>query len=130
MVEASWSFITNATSTSGTGFFQWTVPNVSSTNCLIKITNTANASDFDISDASFSIVAPYISLYYPNYAENFVIGATENISWYAPGVDYIDIEYSINGGTTFTPLANNIDATLNSYTWGPIPQRRLLIRVK
>ena len=32
---ATWNFIANATSFSGTGFYQWNVPNVTSSNCLV-----------------------------------------------------------------------------------------------
>ncbi|HRG59539.1 MAG TPA: PKD domain-containing protein [Bacteroidia bacterium] len=117
----SWTFITNATSFSGTGFYQWDVPNVASSNCLIKISSTANTSINDISNAVFEIVAPSISLYYPNYAISFAVGSSEDISWYAPGVDFVDIEYSTNGGSSYTTIATGIDANLNSYTWDPIP---------
>ncbi len=117
----TWNFIANSTSMSGTGLYSWTVPNVLSNNCLIKVTNTANASDFDISDATFSIAAPYINLYYPNYSESFGIGGSEDIQWYAPGVDFINIEYSIDGGSNFTLIASGVDATLGNYTWSPIP---------
>lgn len=118
---STWTFIANSTSFSGTGFYQWTVPNIASANCLIKITNTANASDFDISDATFEIAAPYINLYYPNYAVSFAVGSSEDIQWYAPGVDFVDIEYSINGGSSFTTIATGVDATVGNYTWNPIP---------
>jgi photosystem II stability/assembly factor-like uncharacterized protein len=118
---SSWTFIANATSFSGTGYYAWTVPNVASSNCLVKITNVANASDFDISDASFQIAAPYINLYYPNYAVAMAIGSSEDILWYSPGVDYVDIEYSTNGGSSFSTIATGIDASLGSYTWNPIP---------
>lgn len=118
---STWNFIANAASFSGTGFYQWTVPNITSTNCFVRISNAANLSEFDINDNPFEIVAPSITLYYPNSVLNFAIGASEDISWYAPGVDFIDIEYSINGGSTYLPIASNVDASLNSYTWSPVP---------
>ena len=88
---SNWIFILNTTSNFGTGFYQWTVPNVASNNCLIKISNAANLAEFDISDATFEIVAPSITLYYPNFLEYFAIGGNEEISWYAPGVGLLDI---------------------------------------
>jgi photosystem II stability/assembly factor-like uncharacterized protein len=118
---STWNFITNATSSFGIGFYQWTVPAVTSTNCLVRASLISNPADFDISDNTFEIGAPYISLFYPSGAESFAIGSSEEITWYAPGVDFIDIEYSINGGSTFLPIASNVNATLNSYTWNPIP---------
>lgn len=118
---STWNFIANATSFSGTGFYQWTVPNITSTNCLVRVSNAANLSDNDISNSSFEIVSPSITLYYPNAVQNFAIGSSEDIMWYAPGIDFVDIEYSTNGGSTFIPIASNIDASLGSYTWSPIP---------
>jgi hypothetical protein len=118
---SNWIFILNTTSNFGTGFYQWTVPNVASNNCLIKISNAANLAEFDISDATFEIVAPSITLYYPNFLEYFAIGGNEEISWYAPGVGLLDIEYSIDGGASFSTIATNIDANLGVYSWDPIP---------
>jgi hypothetical protein len=51
MEEPVGIFIVNTGSVLGTGFYQWTVPNVASNNCLIKISNLANLAEFDISDA-------------------------------------------------------------------------------
>jgi photosystem II stability/assembly factor-like uncharacterized protein len=118
---STWIFIANASSVAGTGFYQWTVPNVISSNCFVKVSNSSNLSEFDISNNAFSIIAPTISLYYPNYIENFAIGSSEEISWYAPGVDFLDIEYSTNGGASFTTIATNVDASLSAYVWNPIP---------
>lgn len=118
---SSWNFIDYATSFSGNGFYSWSVPNILSTNCLVKVTNTANASDYDVSNSSFEIGAPYIILYYPNTFQYFAVGGSEEIGWYSQGVDFIDIEYSIDGGSTFIPIASNVDASLGQYTWGPIP---------
>lgn len=118
---STWNFIANATSFSGTGFYQWTVPNITSTNCLVRVSNFSNLLENDVSNASFEITAPSITLIYPSGVQYFAIGSAEDITWYAPGVDFIDIEYSTNGGATFMPVASNIDAALGSYTWSPIP---------
>lgn len=118
---STWNFIANATSFSGTGFYNWTVPNIASSNCLVRVSDANNSSVFDVSDNSFEIGAPSITLYYPNFNQSFAIGSSEEITWYAPGVDFIDIEYSTNGGASFTTIATNIDATLTTYTWNPIP---------
>ncbi|MFN4812772.1 MAG: T9SS type A sorting domain-containing protein [Bacteroidota bacterium] len=118
---ATWNFIANATSFSGTGFYQWNVPNVTSSNCLVRVSNASNANDFDISDNVFEIVTPSITLFSPNGGETIAIGGTFDIYWLAPGIDFVDIEYSTNGGATFTSLATNVDASLTTYTWTPIP---------
>jgi hypothetical protein len=48
----------------------WTVPSTAnSTQCKIKISNTADLNIFDVSDATFTI-APPITVTSPNGAEN------------------------------------------------------------
>jgi hypothetical protein len=48
-------------------------------------------------------------------------GGNEEILWYAPGVGFLDIEYSTDGGASFSTIATNIDANLGVYNWDPIP---------
>jgi hypothetical protein len=60
---ASWTTI--VASAPNTGSHIWTVPNAPSVNCLVRISDAATASIFDVSNATFSIVAatlPIISL--------------------------------------------------------------------
>jgi hypothetical protein len=53
---ASWEMVASiAPSGTGKGTFLWTVPSISSPKCLIRITDAGNPSDFDVSDAAFTI---------------------------------------------------------------------------
>jgi hypothetical protein len=53
---ASWDMIAPiAPSGTGKGSFLWTVPSISSPKCLIRITDAGNPSDFDVSDAAFTV---------------------------------------------------------------------------
>ena len=51
---SNWLTIVSSTSAS-TGSYIWTVPNTTSTNCKIKITNVSDQSIFDVSDEIFTI---------------------------------------------------------------------------
>ncbi len=50
---ANWNFIT--TQQASNRSYEWTIPDVNSTQCKVKISNTSNPSVFDISDNVFSI---------------------------------------------------------------------------
>jgi|GEM_PF-5208000 len=53
----------------------------------------------------------------PNGGEFWQVGKTPNIVWESQGlVTDIDIEYSINNGSTWLPIAT-VPRTQNSYTW-------------
>lgn len=51
---SSWSTVATAVDAS-TGSFAYTVPNISSSDCLVRISDTDNSSIFDVSDAAFTI---------------------------------------------------------------------------
>ncbi len=53
--NSSWSTITSSTANDGT--HSWTVPNVSSTQCLVRIREASDGSPSDTSDAVFSITS-------------------------------------------------------------------------
>ena len=56
------SYATVIASTANTGHYGWTIPTTLSANCLVRISDAANASNFDVSDAVFSInVCGFIS---------------------------------------------------------------------
>ncbi len=51
---SSWTTVATAINAS-TGTFAYNVPNITSTDCLVRISDTDNSSVFDISDATFTI---------------------------------------------------------------------------
>ena len=53
---ASWEMVAPAAPAGvGKGTFLWTVPSISSPKCLIRITDAANPSDSDVSNAAFTV---------------------------------------------------------------------------
>ncbi|MCF8457826.1 MAG: hypothetical protein K9H62_18005 [Bacteroidales bacterium] len=85
--------------------YMWTVPNVSTTNALIKITEFSNGNIYDESDAAFTInaVANSITVLSPNGGETWVVGSTHDITWSTTGsISYVEIWYSTNAGTSWT----------------------------
>lgn len=92
------------------GFYYWTVPAITSTECLIRISKTGNPSIFDISDATFTITGPYIQVFEPNGGEIYVSGQQGvSVNWTSPGFwGDVNILFSNDNGSTWTVLNNAI----------------------
>jgi Metallo-peptidase family M12B Reprolysin-like/Viral BACON domain/Kre9/KNH-like N-terminal Ig-like domain/Bacterial Ig domain len=114
----SWTNIVS--STTNDGAYSWTVPNAVSSNCLIRITDAADAAILDSSNAAFSIVAAgtkTITVTSPNGGESLVVGTSSAINWTNTGIiNNVNIEYSINGGGSWTTI---VSSTTNNgaYNW-------------
>ncbi|HVN77534.1 MAG TPA: YCF48-related protein, partial [Terriglobia bacterium] len=66
----------------------------------------------------FSIMLkPSISVTSPNGGENWLTGSSQNISWRTEGpIGNVRIEFSIDGGTTYSTLEKSVSNT-GSYSW-------------
>jgi hypothetical protein len=115
----TWSTI--AASVSNSGSYIWAVDSsLSSTQCRIRISDASTGNPSDISNADFTIykpVAKTITVISPNGGESWEAGTTKSISWTSTGIDYVKLEYSTDGGTTFSTIANNITATASPFAW-------------
>lgn len=100
-----------------TNYYYWTIPATPSINCLVKISDVLNPSVFDVSDNTFTINPPSITLVYPNGGEILGVGSTHYIDWDAPGIAQVKIEYSANNGATWNTIANNYNGATGYYTW-------------
>ena len=114
----TWITIVSQSFTGGPYYtYNWTLPNTPSGYCLVKVTNTGNTSKVDQSNAVFTI-APTIVVTNPNNGGSFTAGSNLNITWTSQGVsNYYNIDYSLNGGTTWTNIVYNTYITSNSYLW-------------
>ena len=115
---SSWNSITNNFISSGNNHsYEWSMPNTPSQNCLVRVTDNANSLKTDVSDAVFTI-KPCLIIASPNGAESFAQGSTQTITWTSDGAsNYYNIDYSINGGSTWTNIAFNQYITSNSFDW-------------
>jgi len=98
---ASWNYIVYGTYNNN--YYNWSVANVPSTQCLVRVTDYYNANVFDVSNATFTITAASttLSLYAPNGGETFGVGSTQTISWYSQNISNVKLEYSTDGGLTY-----------------------------
>lgn len=124
----SWTNI--QTSYSGNSL-TWTVPNIPSTQALIRVQNTSNTCQTDNSNANFTISAATPVVTAPNGGQVWTIGTLQNITW-TPSTYYsnVDIEYSTNNGSTWTTIVTN-DANDGTYSWTipNAPTSQALVRV-
>jgi len=60
---------------------------------------------------------PSLTLIAPNGGETWTIGTVHNIAWTSSDVTAVDIEYSLDGGAGWLPVAAGVDAATGSYAW-------------
>jgi hypothetical protein len=115
----SWNNIT--TSTSNTGSYVWTVPDVSASQCLVRVSDAVDNDPTDTSNDVFTIgPAPPpvgITVTYPNGGENFLVYSPEKITWTSTGeIGSVKIEYSINNGASWIVIVSSTGNS-GSYDW-------------
>jgi len=99
------------------GSYTWTMPNIYSPACLVRITDVNNVSNCDTSDSKFTILStPTVSVTRPNGGEIFETGAQESITWNSTFITTVRIDYSIDNGTSWNLIASSLQST-GSYTW-------------
>ncbi len=117
----------------GSNSYSWEIPNTPSTSVQVRVKLVGIDSE-DLSDAVFTIQPqPNITLVWPNSGKLFV-GEQQTIRWTAVTTDYVRLEYSINGGATWSnvvPAGVDIPAFLGEYAWTipNSPSNNVLVRV-
>ncbi|MFA7418560.1 MAG: YCF48-related protein [Melioribacteraceae bacterium] len=94
----------------------WTTPNLSSNACLIRVADLNDASNYSVSNASFTLFQSSLQVLTPNGGEQIKVGSKYNITWTSTNVGKIDISYTTDGISART-IASNIDASLSTYEW-------------
>jgi hypothetical protein len=112
------------------GRYQWTVPDVTSKDCYVKVTVTAggnsasavNLRPFEIKGSGVPPPPPSVNVQIsiPNGGENWTVGTSHDIKWIASGGTgslLLKLEYSSTGsGGLWTVIANGLPNS-GSYTW-------------
>lgn len=99
------TFETLFSETENDGSEAWVVTGPGSSQAKIKITSIEVPSLTDISDAPFTILAPFLTLNFPIGKEALIVNNTYDIRWssYMAG-ENVKIELSRDGGLTYDPL--------------------------
>ncbi len=114
---ASWDIVAASVEAADSAY-AWTIPDTPSSQCLVRITDTDDATHTDVSGAVFSILpAPFLRLTTPNGGESWRAGSSGNIAWESSGVQRIKVEYTLNGGTDWTMLEAGATADSGKLAW-------------
>ncbi len=98
----------------------WKAPSVEGTNYRVKVASSATS---DMSDANFTVsrlLAPKLTIIYPNGGEALRVDSTIAITWNEQDITgagaMVDLSYSVDGGKAWTPIAS-VPAGTMRYTW-------------
>ncbi len=114
----SWTTIVSQTTNSGS--FSWTIPDIPSVNCLVRIGDT-DGNPVDTSNEVFTIAAPdpdTITVISPYAGDVWEVGSAHNITWTSTGtIENVKIEYATHGSSY--SRATIVNSTINDgiYKW-------------
>lgn len=113
---STWNVI--AASASNTGNYTWTAPDISTNSALVRVSDAADGSPSDVSDAVFTIVQSQgLTLVSPNGGESWLAGSTQDITWSSTGIIAdVKLEYSIDTGSSWNVITASTDNS-GSYPW-------------
>jgi hypothetical protein len=113
----SWSNIVASTANSGS--YMWDIPNVISTECLVKISDAVLGTPSDVSDGAFAIseVGPSLSMSSPKGGEYWQAGSQHDITWNSYGdIANVKIQFSSDNKATWSTIVAST-ANDGSYSW-------------
>ncbi|MCE1189823.1 MAG: hypothetical protein LWX56_11870, partial [Ignavibacteria bacterium] len=101
-----------------TGIYRWqSIPAVSSTNCLVRVSNVQGGTPKDESDHVFTISPePQIKVLSPNGGDVWTTGSSQNIKWLSYNLPKVKIEYTSNNGASWNTIVDSTEST-GSYLW-------------
>jgi hypothetical protein len=120
--------------TPNTGSYMWEVPDVQSTQCLVRVSDAFNPAVDDQSNEIFTINIPdTLTLIGPNGGENLLSGSASPIQWSSTGqIENISIDYSLDDGQNWTTITATT-ANDGLFEWNPVPDANSMncrIRIK
>ncbi len=127
---STWNVIIS--NTTNDGCYAWVVSYAPSGNCRVKVTDASNPAVFDVSDSSFTIARPEISLRSPNGSEVWTVGEHHALHWDWTGdFNQATLEYSTDGGGSWAVIAASITNDGSHYWTIPnAPSTNCKVRVK
>ncbi len=108
----NWLYLGEVPSGPGGGNATIGVPNTSTTNAVLRITDVAHQSVSDVSNAPFTVYVPPIFIWEPNANSAIFANSLSQVYWIlnVTGITLLNADISVDNGQTFTPLAQNINA--------------------
>ena len=99
-------------------YFDWSVPNIISNNCLVRIIDFETGGELDRSDSTFSIVQSFAQIIRPSSGDIMYIGgSTDYIRWFNSGYNTVRFEFSSDGGNPWVKVGGSVNANLLDMQW-------------
>ncbi|MDQ1267061.1 MAG: Dockerin protein, partial [Bacteroidota bacterium] len=96
---STWNRVSQDTLLVETKSYQWTIPDVSSIKCLVRLIDAETGIELDRSDNVFAIVPNFAQITRPSSGDPvYTGGSTDKIIWSSKGYNYVKFEFSYDGG--------------------------------
>jgi|CZKP01.1.fsa_nt_gi hypothetical protein len=126
-----WTTIAN--NVPGSGSYAWSLPNINSTQCKIRVSDATDGVPSDVSAFAFTI-APIstISVTSPKAGDVYSAGSPVNIQWTSSGIQNVKIEFTTTNGliqADWFSLVDNTPSNGSYVTTFSIPSNQYRIRI-
>jgi hypothetical protein len=126
-----WTLI--AGSVLGSGSYAWSLPDINSTQCKVRISDATDGSPSDVSNSVFTIKpVASISIIAPQAGDVFVAGDPVTIKWTSTGIQNVKIEYTNDNGVLnldWHSIVDNTPSNGSYVTSFSIPTNQYRIRI-
>lgn len=113
---ATWQTIA-AAAPAAAGHHDWTVPATLSTDCRLRITDTASVNVYHRPPQPFSIYARKELQLASTAGWLLQPGATVSVDWTSAGIAQVRLDYSADGGSTWQTAADSLAASAGHTRW-------------
>ena len=112
----SWWYFGEVPSGPNGGSASVSVPNIETTNALLKITDVIHPAATDVSDDPFTVVIPAIVIWSPMEGDVIFNNTVSSVFWVlnTTGINLLNAELSNDNGQTYTLIGENINAQAGS----------------
>jgi len=112
----SWDEVIGGIEADG-GSYRWTVPELESEECVVRISDAGDALVTDGNEGTFAIEIPALALTSPVGGEEWIAGTMRDITWDSSNIDVVRIFYTVDGGETWELVVKSFPAHKGSYSW-------------
>lgn len=110
-----WTQVTPVVS-STLGETDWTLPVANTKTAVVRMINDATNEVMAVS-TPFKILAGTVTLTNPREGDKFKYGQKTQVRWLYDNVSQFDLQLSVDGGSTWGDLENNVKAPAKRYDW-------------
>ena len=109
------TFATNVNVNNGSNYLWPLTPSSKTTDGFIRVSDSDNP-NVNGSSGKFNIIGN-ILLNSPNGGQLWSVVSTHPITWTSTAVDFVNVSFSVNNGSSWIPLNSTVPAGYNNVTW-------------